>query len=49
MIREPDIDWTVTLPWPTICKLACVARIRGISLGQLVIEALTEDLARRKA
>jgi hypothetical protein len=49
MIPEPDIDWTVRLPWPTICKLACQARLRNISLEALVVEALSEDLARRNA
>jgi predicted HicB family RNase H-like nuclease len=49
MIREPDIDLTVTMPWPTICALACKARIQGCSLGQLVIEALEARLARSGA
>jgi hypothetical protein len=48
-IPEPDVDLTVTLPWPTICALACEAGIRGCSLEELVVEALEEDLARRRA
>jgi hypothetical protein len=49
MIPEPDIDMPVRLPWPTICALACRARIRSCSLEELVVEALGEDLARRRA
>jgi len=48
-VPEPDIDVTVTLPWPRICALACLARVRNTSLEQLVNEALAEDLARRQA
>lgn len=49
MFPEPDIDMPVTLPWPTICALACLARIRGISLDALVSEAIEEHLARTAA
>jgi hypothetical protein len=48
-IPEPDVDMTLTMPWPLICRLACQARVRGISLGQLVGEALAEHLARSAA
>jgi hypothetical protein len=48
-IPEPDIDMTLTMPWPIICRLACQARILGCSLEDLVNEALAEHIARSGA
>jgi hypothetical protein len=49
MIPEPDIDMTLTMPWRTICALACMARVRGCSIEALVVEALRARLDRRSA
>lgn len=48
-IPEPDIDLTLTMPWPTICALACQARIKGWSMNQLVVDALERHFARKQA
>lgn len=39
---EPDVELTVTLPWPTLCALACQARCERRSLAALVAQALEE-------
>lgn len=45
---EPDVDMTLTMPWPIICRLACAARCLGCSLDDLIEQALIERTGGRQ-
>lgn len=42
MIPEQDIDQALRLPWLTICRLAVQARIAGLSMNDVMEQALNE-------
>jgi hypothetical protein len=42
---EQDIDVSVRLPWPTICKLAVKACCLGVSLNDVCTQAVAQAVA----
>lgn len=45
-VVQEYIDTPLALPWPLICRLACMARCLGCSLDELVEQALVEHMER---
>lgn len=46
---EEEIEQQVRLPWQTICRLAVKALIAGMSLNDIVEQALRDHLAKESA
>lgn len=45
---EQDIEQEVCLPWKTICRLAVMAMISGVSLNDIAVRAIESYIFKTK-